>query len=215
VRAASVHSPMRRTLFVALLAAVLLVLPSAASAADPIAVLRDCNDDSLLQGDYTISELRKAQAEIPTDADEYGDCRDVLANAILAKTAGSSSSGGGGAAQNGGGATEPGTTGTATPDPAGAATPAPTSTPSPSVAVDPGIETGPVTPEDWAAVNNAQKDGDRADTPKGRDVSPMLVAEVGRNGLPTTLVIALVALCTAVLAACLLPLGRRVLRPRA
>src|SRR4051794_13921643 len=85
-RAASVNFPMRRTIFMALVAALLLV-PSAAHAAGPIQILRDCGDDGLLQGNYTASELRNARNELPTDIDEYSDCRDVLGRAIAAKTA--------------------------------------------------------------------------------------------------------------------------------
>ena len=85
-RAASVNSLMRRTIFLALLAA-LVFAPRPPSATDPIKILRDCNDDSVLQGDYTASELRAAQKEMPTDADEYGDCRDVLSRAIATPAA--------------------------------------------------------------------------------------------------------------------------------
>jgi hypothetical protein len=71
-----------------------------------------------------------------------------------------------------------------------------------------------VTPQDWAAVAAAQE-GNRGVAVNGRDVSPLLVAEVGRNGLPTTLIVAIALLGGAVLAACLLPLRRRVTRHRA
>ena len=64
----------------ALLAALLLV-PAAAHAAGPVQILRDCQDDDVLQGDYTLAELRKAQQALPTDIDEYSPCRDILERA--------------------------------------------------------------------------------------------------------------------------------------
>jgi hypothetical protein len=201
---------MRRTIFLALVAALLLV-PSAAHAAGPIQIIRDCEDDGALQGNYTASELRSARSALPTDIDEYSDCRDVLGRAIAAKTAAttdndSDNSGGSPAAGtdstggNGGSTTTPQPDATAKPD---------------SVAADPGIETGPVTDQDWKAVGEAEKEGGGGVDVNGRDVSPMLVAEVGRNGLPSTLIVALALLGGAVLAACLLPLRRRVTRHRA
>jgi hypothetical protein len=200
----------RRTIFLALLAALLLVPGAAHAAADPIKIIRDCGDDGLLQGNYTASELRNARNNLPTDIDEYSDCRDVLSRAIAAKASASNNNsttdpqgaGTGGGSTGGGGSTTP------QPDSAG------TAKPDSSVAVDPGIETGPVTPQDWAAVAAAQE-GNRGVAVNGRDVSPLLVAEVGRNGLPTTLIVAIALLGGAVLAACLLPLRRRVTRHRA
>jgi hypothetical protein len=203
---------MRRTIFLALVAALLLV-PSAAHAAGPIQIIRDCGDDGALQGNYTASELRNARSQLPTDIDEYSDCRDVLGRAIAAKT--SSSKGDGGDSQGTGAGT--GRDSTSGGDGGSPTTTQPDSTTKPdsSVAVDPGIETGPVTDQDWQAVGAAEKEGNRGVAVNGRDVSPMLVAEVGRNGLPSTLIVALALLGGAVLAACLLPLRRRVTRHRA
>jgi hypothetical protein len=201
----------RRTIFLALLAALLLVPAAAHAAADPIKIIRDCEDDGVLQGNYTASELRNARSQLPTDIDEYSDCRDVLGRAITAKTSSSNNNdGSSNGAGTGAGSTSGGGGGSSTtPQPDTAATPQPDS----SVAVDPGIETGPVTPQDWAAVAAAQE-GNRGVAVNGRDVSPLLVAEVGRNGLPTTLIVAIALLGGAVLAACLLPLRRRVTRHR-
>jgi hypothetical protein len=206
---------MRRTIFMALVAALLLV-PSAAHAAGPIQILRDCGDDGLLQGNYTTSELRNARNELPTDIDEYSDCRDVLGRAIAAKTASAKDNDGdpqGAGTGAGGGPTSGGNSGGSSPAPQPDT--ATTTKPESSVAVDPGIETGPTTPQDWDAVSEAEKEGNRGVAVNGRDVSPMLAAEVGRNGLPSTLIVALALLGGAVLAACLLPLRRRVARRRA
>ena len=83
----------------------LIVAVPAANAASTTQILRDCADDGVLQGDYSPSELRKARQNIPTDTDEYTDCRDVLARAAAAgvssRGGGSGGSGGsGGAAAN-------------------------------------------------------------------------------------------------------------------
>ncbi len=77
-----------------------LVAVPAANAASTTEILRDCADDGVLQGKYTPSELRKARQNIPTDADEYTDCRDVLARAASRGVSGGS--GGGGAGGSGG-----------------------------------------------------------------------------------------------------------------
>ncbi len=74
----------------------LIVAVPAANAASTTQILRDCADDGVLQGDYKPSELRKARQNIPTDTDEYTDCRDVLARAAAAGVAGSGAGSGGG-----------------------------------------------------------------------------------------------------------------------
>jgi len=189
----------------ALLAALLLVVPSAAHA-DPTEIIRDCADDGALQGDYTAAELRNARNNLPTDIDEYSDCRDVLARALASKTANSGNGGGNGGGGNGGSQSQGGSIGGGD----SGTTPQTTSPdePSSSVAVDPGVETGPTTDEEWKALWSAQSRADRVAV-NGRDVSPLLTADVGRNGLPATLVVALALLAAAVLTALLLPLLRR------
>src|SRR4051812_48735050 len=74
--------------------ALLLVAVPAAEAASTTQILRDCADDGVLQGNYKPSELRKARQNIPTDTDEYTDCRDVLARAATGAVAGSGSGSG-------------------------------------------------------------------------------------------------------------------------
>src|SRR5215208_4869935 len=71
-----------------------LVAAPAANAASTTQILRDCADDGVLQGNYKPSELRKARQNIPTDTDEYTDCRDVLARAAAGAVAGSGSGSG-------------------------------------------------------------------------------------------------------------------------
>ena len=93
MRPASVISMLRLAL--ACLVLGLIVAVPAANAASTTQILRDCADDGVLQGDYKPAELRKARQNIPTDTDEYTDCRDVLARAAAAGVAGSGSSSGG------------------------------------------------------------------------------------------------------------------------
>src|SRR3954468_20584628 len=94
MRPASVFSMLRLAL--ACLVLGLFAVVPAANAASTTQILRDCADDGVLQGDYKPAELRKARQNIPTDTDEYTDCRDVLAPAAAAGVAGSGSSSAGG-----------------------------------------------------------------------------------------------------------------------
>ena len=98
---ASVFSMLRLALACLGLGLGLFAAVPAADAASTTRILRDCADDGVLQGDYTPAELRKARQNIPTDTDEYTDCRDVLARAAAAGVA---SRGGGGSAGGVGGA---------------------------------------------------------------------------------------------------------------
>jgi hypothetical protein len=59
-------------------AVALLVLPAGAQAS----ALSDCVQDNDLDHHYSNSELQKALDNLPTDSDEYGNCREVLAGAI-------------------------------------------------------------------------------------------------------------------------------------
>jgi hypothetical protein len=65
----------------------LLVLPAGAQAS----ALTDCISDNDLDQHYSNSELKKALDNLPTDSDEYGNCREVLAGAM---TSGSDKGGG-------------------------------------------------------------------------------------------------------------------------
>jgi len=77
---ASVLSMLRLAL-ACLVLGLFAVVPTAANAASTTQILRDCADDGVLQGNYTPAELRKARQNIPTDTDQYTDCRDVIARA--------------------------------------------------------------------------------------------------------------------------------------
>jgi hypothetical protein len=80
-------------------AAVLAGTAQSAAAADYHAAIRDCNDDGVLQGRYSLHTLRQARAHLPASLREYSDCADVLARAIAAAgRPGSGGSAGGGTA---------------------------------------------------------------------------------------------------------------------
>jgi hypothetical protein len=65
----------------ALLAALAAAAPPAgASATD---VIRDCSEDGVLNGKYSHSEIEKALEQLPSDLDEYTDCRSVIRGAQL------------------------------------------------------------------------------------------------------------------------------------
>jgi hypothetical protein len=67
----------------------LVALPGSAMAApNPIA---DCNDNGVLDHKYKNHELREALEDLPTDLDEYSNCREILSGAI---TSGSDRGGG-------------------------------------------------------------------------------------------------------------------------
>jgi hypothetical protein len=94
------------------------LLPATAMAAgNP--VIRDCTDDGRLSKKYSQQQYSDALKNIPTDVDEYTDCRDVIRRAQLGSAStgggsGATNSGGGGAAtggSGGGGGTSGGATG--------------------------------------------------------------------------------------------------------
>src|SRR5690606_24992403 len=93
---------------VALLAVV--AAPAPPASAQGGAIFRDCADGRL-DGDYSPSEIRRARQNIPTDVDEYTDCRDVLTSALgdaLGKPGGTGSDGPSGSSDNSGGVPAPG-----------------------------------------------------------------------------------------------------------
>jgi hypothetical protein len=63
----------------------------AVALASPGAVIRDCADDGDLDHHYANSDLEQAEKNLPSDLDEYSDCRSVIAGA---KTGGSDKGGG-------------------------------------------------------------------------------------------------------------------------
>ena len=92
----------------AIVIAVCLAAPSGALASGK-QVIRDCTDDGQLSRGYSQQDYRDALANLPTDVDEYTDCRDVIRHAQLGGAGGSDNngngSGGGGFGGSGGGPT--------------------------------------------------------------------------------------------------------------
>src|SRR4051794_36612181 len=64
-----------------LIAVLLLGLPAAAHASSPD-VIRDCAQDGKLDKTYTQKELQAAERNLPSDIDEYTDCRSVIRAAM-------------------------------------------------------------------------------------------------------------------------------------
>jgi hypothetical protein len=97
-------TPFMRRLVVTLTLTFALLAPAGALASGS-AVIRDCTDDGRLEGHYSQRDLRDALSSIPSDVDEYTDCRDIIRRAAFGG-AGSSGGGrkGGGGANSGGGA---------------------------------------------------------------------------------------------------------------
>jgi hypothetical protein len=198
---------MRRTILLALVAA-LLVVPNAFAAGTTTEILRDCADDGILQGDYTASQLRTARDHVPAELQEYSDCKDVLSREIAAKTASSSNdnnNGNSGGAGGGANSNSNGGGGTTTTAPAATPTPANPEASTPK-GRDPGVVTGPSSPQDWQAINGAMDHGKDPVPINGRPISP--AAHIGRNGLPGT-VIAVLALLAAAAVAATVPFVRR------
>jgi len=75
-----------------------LMLPAAAFAQSPTAALiKDCQDEKI-DGTYTAAEYRDALRRLPTDVDEYTNCRVILRSAQLRVAGLRSAPAGGGAA---------------------------------------------------------------------------------------------------------------------
>jgi hypothetical protein len=184
---------MRRTIFLALLAT--LLCAPAARADTTTQIWRDCVLDSKLDGHYTVAQLRQARSHPPADGLEYTDCTDILARAIAAKTSSSSSSGanpaGGTSGGAGGGGGGGGGTGSSSGGGSGGGGGG-------SADSAPAAPLTPTTPADQQALTEAAIHGDNVVKVDGKPVMPggtsNLAADVGRNSLPSTLVIVLIML---------------------
>jgi hypothetical protein len=99
----------RHILTVLCAVAAVLVLPGIAQAS-PQQVIRDCAQDGNLDHHYSMSDLKNALKKLPTDVDEYTNCRDVINQAEEQGSGGNAHgsshgpvSGAGGSSQGGGG----------------------------------------------------------------------------------------------------------------
>ena len=161
-------------------ALLLLALPSPALAS-PDQVVRDCAQDGRLDRNYSNSDLRKARDDLPSDLDEYSDCREVIGAAIK----GGSDRGGGRGSGGAGGAGSP--------------------------------KEMAARGKDQAELEaNAASRGESR--PKlevgGRTVEPgpngLFDLSSAENGLPTPLLVALIALGLLALVGCLVALKERI-----
>ena len=186
--AATVTRPMFR--IATALACLLALLPvSVASASTRDKIIKDCSDDGVLQGSYSPSALRDARQHLPSDVAEYTDCADVLRRAETPATPAGGSGGSGGA--GGGGTTTPGG-GSGSGGGGGAA------------AAAAGNGSGPLltaqTDADRKALQQAATAGAQPVKIDGQSVVPGaagLSAGAPRNGMPGTVVVALVLLAFA------------------
>jgi hypothetical protein len=70
-----------------LFTALAVLLPAGAALASGKEVIRDCTDDEVMSKTYTQKEYRAALRELAADADQYGNCRDVILRAQQAALA--------------------------------------------------------------------------------------------------------------------------------
>ena len=73
-----------RTTKLMLIATAALALAAGAARASAGDVIRDCSDDGVLNKKYSQKELSGALSNLPSDLDEYTDCRTVIRQAQLA-----------------------------------------------------------------------------------------------------------------------------------
>lgn len=163
---------------------ILLLAVPTASAGTREKILRECQEGRIT-GSYTPKQLRDARKNIPTDIDEYSDCRDVLAQAALTGRGGNDNAPG----TNAPGGVVPGGNQTAL------------------TASDPG-ETAAL---DDARLNSSPLSvGDRSVVPGAAGFADTAV----RHGLPTTLLVVMILLGLCALAAAFPAARRRVLARR-
>jgi hypothetical protein len=162
------------------LLALAVAAPAPASAASRDEIIKDCSDDGRLQGKYSASELRDARKNLPSDISEYTDCADVLRRAELPDSKGTS----GGGSGSGGSGTLPGGSGGSGSGGAGTA--------------DAPRETlTPATEAEREALSQASATGAEPVEVNGQKVVPGaagLAPNAARNGLPSNLLIAVIAL---------------------
>src|SRR4051794_14817671 len=78
-----------------LLAASVLAMPATAHAGYK-QVIQDCAEDGVLDHHYPTKDLIKAKKHLPSDLDEYSDCREVIGAAIGGPRSPRKGGGGGG-----------------------------------------------------------------------------------------------------------------------
>jgi hypothetical protein len=74
---------LRPRVIVLLAALALLAAPAATALASARDVLNDCTDDEVMSKTYTQKEYHDALNQLAADADQYGNCREVISRAQL------------------------------------------------------------------------------------------------------------------------------------
>src|SRR4051794_6731929 len=187
-----------RRLIVAVAALTLLITPPAfAWTVDD--VINDCVQNGKLTHNYPPSLIRKARNNLPSDVDEYTDCRDLLST----PSGGGGGSGGGSGPSGGSGGGGGSSTGSG-----GGGGASSSSSHAAKVASTPAA---PPSPAELKALDQARTDTGAVNvggTPITPGAAGMTTGAVD-NGLPSTLLVALILLGVAVAAA-----GGPVLRRR-
>jgi hypothetical protein len=167
-------------LLIALLAA--FALPAVA-AADGKDVLRDCAQDGDLDEDYSDEELEDAYENMPSDIDEYSNCRDVIRQAQAGGRGGTDGEPDDGGAEAGGGS-----------DDGGADSDYRGSEAGDDVAPEGG------TPEDQQELDNRADDARNGNEPDGETAVDTLASDASDDddsGLPTAALVAIILLALA------------------
>jgi hypothetical protein len=86
-------SMLTRSLPALVVVALLACALAAPAAGSPIDVIRDCSEDGALNHSYSQRDLSGALDQLPSDIDEYTNCRSVIRAAQLAGAAGKQSKG--------------------------------------------------------------------------------------------------------------------------
>jgi hypothetical protein len=74
----------RRIVTTMIMAVVIAIAAASAAQGSPIDVIRDCSEDGSLNRHYSQHDLSGALGQLPSDLDEYTDCRSVIRAAQLA-----------------------------------------------------------------------------------------------------------------------------------
>jgi hypothetical protein len=169
---------MRRVLAVPAVLACLLV-PATAAHASARDVVRDCTDNGRIDNPHSPADYKGALNNLPSDVDEYTDCRQVI-EAAQRRDAHRGSGGGGGGTLGGGGGVPP---------------------------LFPGAPSGgspvPQSPAEKNAVNQVGKNGGGPVTIAGEPVVPGgsgITSSAFRHSLPAPLIALLVLLGLGALA---------------
>jgi hypothetical protein len=172
---------MARLRHILLLCAALVALAAVPSPAfaDGDEVIRDCYDDGKLDKEYDREDLEDAERDLPSDVDEYSDCRSVIRGAM--DRPGSKGKRGGTGGVPGAGFRGGGTAGG-----------------NPEFSTDAGAQAG--SKEDLDALNRLTEGNRGSEEPKvpvaGQPITPAAgAAAVGEsaNDIPTPLLAALIA----------------------